>query len=666
MRLLILSCCFAVSVYCASSAVTAYAPKHGLSDHVHVFLEPQELEVSSELQSCCDLIRQHSPKEQDHLSLIQCVNRSAVTNYKKVTSMIPYTQHPQQQGPKLNVAIVTRATPHVYDYASYAFFLQAVYAEHNGYYSLPLLPDSARPDYRRYRKLVPLLDAMTTHAADADYIVWLDADLVLLDLGMRVEQVAAQYPTAHLIVSADVSSLANSGFVIMRNSAFVVKLLNRWLQNREISEAYADQAGFEHLYNAQLSDKERTKIAIVRPDALNSEAPAMGRQATHNQVLHLAAEGTVMRRNSFAAGAKEVCAALQERRRPAHQLKMTREALRNIAERSYRAENNAVFARLEGLTYEEGEEEALLLGVSQLRQDASKYVYTLHMKNGEKDTPEVFEVRRRTIALMTRVVDTVVESIFRSLSLTRTPEGSALMDIIAFKKTNPPAVARLPAFTLLLNLVKSKVEMTYELVMSLQTNIVDGHLSSDSLQEWQGLLDVVSESLEFLKDAVSGSQQHIIMDMQASFYGSTGEMLMALEENEQAIDLLRRGHAIYKSLNADGLSGDTRSLSSLTSALAQALCLGEHFDEGLALHTSVIRDEEATVGMYHYRLTTKYLKAASCALQAHQLQRGRKWLDRAEESLKRNPDVSFGDYDRNSLRLLRSDLERLEQGHPEL
>ena len=52
-------------------------------------------------------------------------------------------------------------------------------------------------------------------------------DLVLLDLGMRVEQVAAQYPSAHLIVSADVSSLANSGFVIMRNSAFVMKLLNR-------------------------------------------------------------------------------------------------------------------------------------------------------------------------------------------------------------------------------------------------------------------------------------------------------------------------------------------------------------------------------------------------------------------------------------------------------
>ena len=108
---------------------------------------------------------------------------------------------------------------------------------------------------------------------------------------------------------------------------------HRWLLNHKVSSSYADQSGFEHLYNSQLTDKEKKKIAIVRPDALNSEAPAMGRQATHNQVLHLAAEGMVMRRNSFASGAAEVCAALREGRGPTHQLKMTRKALRQIAEK---------------------------------------------------------------------------------------------------------------------------------------------------------------------------------------------------------------------------------------------------------------------------------------------------------------------------------------------
>jgi hypothetical protein len=50
---------------------------------------------------------------------------------------------------------------------------------------------------------------------------------VVLDLGMRIEQVAAQHPQAHVILSADVSALVNSGFLILRNTPFVVQLLER-------------------------------------------------------------------------------------------------------------------------------------------------------------------------------------------------------------------------------------------------------------------------------------------------------------------------------------------------------------------------------------------------------------------------------------------------------
>ena len=52
-------------------------------------------------------------------------------------------------------------------------------------------------------------------------------DLVLLDLGMRVEQIASEHPEAHVIMSADVSALVNSGFLILRNTPFVHKLLER-------------------------------------------------------------------------------------------------------------------------------------------------------------------------------------------------------------------------------------------------------------------------------------------------------------------------------------------------------------------------------------------------------------------------------------------------------
>ena len=123
---------------------------------------------------------------------------------------------------------------------------------------------------------------------------------------------------------------------------------------------------------------------------------------------------------------------------------------------------------------------------------------------------------------MTNITDSVVAFIFNHLAKTP-PADKPLLEIARLKSDSPQLVAKIPAFTLLLNLVKAKAEMTYEMVMSLQTNIMDGTLSSQFLEEWQSLLAVISESLEFLKEAVSESQQHIILDMQASFLGSTGE-----------------------------------------------------------------------------------------------------------------------------------------------
>ena len=122
---------------------------------------------------------------------------------------------------------------------------------------------------------------------------------------------------------------------------------------------------------------------------------------------------------------------------------------------------------------------------------------------------------------MADITDSVIAHIFNALHLPPPPH-SRLIEIAKLKKKTPNKLSNIPAFGLLLNLVKSKVEMTYELVMSLQSNIIDGHLSTDSIQEWEDLLGVISESLEFLKEVVSREQQHIISDMQASFFGSTG------------------------------------------------------------------------------------------------------------------------------------------------
>lgn len=131
---------------------------------------------------------------------------------------------------------------------------------------------------------------------------------------------------------------------------------------------------------------------------------------------------------------------------------------------------------------------------------------------------------------MANVTNSVVHYILQRVSLTLPdahqlpPSSSPLLTIAALKHSSPQSFYRLPAFTLLLNLVKSQMEMTYELVMSLQSGIIDGDLPASNLDEWEELSGKVSDSLEFLQQVVSVSQLHLVLDMQASFHGSTGDL----------------------------------------------------------------------------------------------------------------------------------------------
>jgi hypothetical protein len=137
------------------------------SSNTKIFPEPAQLIVSSSLQSCCRYI--HSS-----LDLISCVNNSlSQDDLPNIPRLIPYRD--SKQGPKLFVTLLTRATAPIFDYAAYSYFLQAIYANHNGYLLLPLFPDTNTQDYSLYRKLAPLQEALSGVSADCDYIVWMDA-----------------------------------------------------------------------------------------------------------------------------------------------------------------------------------------------------------------------------------------------------------------------------------------------------------------------------------------------------------------------------------------------------------------------------------------------------------------------------------------------------------
>lgn len=189
-----------------------------------------------------------------------------------------------------------------------------------------------------------------------EYLLWVDADMIVLDLGLRLEQVAAEHPNAHILISAEhagSSTLINSGAVLVRNTEWSRKFLSEWWSFAD-RKLYSDQEQFDMLYKAHKETFDLdNKIHILPPDALNTvlrilqyllvlfslpshfwriqDPPAMTMQKPHNQVLHLMGEHSPYRIRAFKAALENICQHLQapdpKKQRLSRQLTVTRENL---------------------------------------------------------------------------------------------------------------------------------------------------------------------------------------------------------------------------------------------------------------------------------------------------------------------------------------------------
>jgi hypothetical protein len=121
----------------------------------------------------------------------------------------------------------------------------------------------------------------------------LPADLIMLDMKYRIEAVAAQYPKAHILMSADVSSIANTGFIIVRNTQWARRFLQRWLALRDV--AATEQLGFEMVYQSWDAQERSEKIAVLPPEAMNSIAAPMGQQQEHHKVHYARVQRSIVK-----------------------------------------------------------------------------------------------------------------------------------------------------------------------------------------------------------------------------------------------------------------------------------------------------------------------------------------------------------------------------------
>lgn len=311
MRCLLLLCLFILSGYGQIATVDR--------------IQPEILNLGR-IGNCCDI--RFGDK------LFHCVNDAAEHNRNRITVKSSLIGNQ----PSINVGIVTYATSDISNYAIYSFVVNEAYAEHNNYKFWHLnesgpMYDNNDARWNKIKILLDALDPINGWGNNLDYLMWVDADMIFLDMSMRIEQIAAAFPFANMIVSAEhtgSTTLINSGSILVKNSKWTRNLLNDWW-NFADRKYYSDQEQFDMLYTKykDINNYDRN-IVILRPDGINSDPPAMTMQRSYNQILHLMGEHDQYRIKVFSSAFQEICRHYHSNNNSsklAQQLSITRENL---------------------------------------------------------------------------------------------------------------------------------------------------------------------------------------------------------------------------------------------------------------------------------------------------------------------------------------------------
>lgn len=235
------------------------------------------------------------------------------------------------------VSVVTFVSDNILEYANYALFVNMIHSEHQ-HYNFHVMSknnkqnfQSSDPRWNKIKILSSGIDSTDGWAKKSEYLVWLDADLIMLDMGMDFSKIGDAFPDQDIFLSKDIDSaggLGNTGFVLVRNTPWSIKFLNRWWNMGDRSRM-SDQIALQLLYES-LGDNDKEKLKILPTDAVNTHFPAWEHQKTHNQVLHLAGEANIYRKMVFQKGAMEICDSAVKGIVLPRQLNLTQENLYNL------------------------------------------------------------------------------------------------------------------------------------------------------------------------------------------------------------------------------------------------------------------------------------------------------------------------------------------------
>ncbi|RYY73451.1 hypothetical protein EON63_20070 [archaeon] len=145
-------------------------------------------------------------KLQNHPSeLYDCIRTAANQHNQLIRHAYAHQLYPRP----LFIGVVTYVTADIISYSCYTLALTFAFAIHN-HYTLHILDEYSILDDMdaydvRWNKVNALLQGMSEggFAWDVDYLLWVDADLVFLDLDYSIQSLVTKYSDAHIIVSSE-------------------------------------------------------------------------------------------------------------------------------------------------------------------------------------------------------------------------------------------------------------------------------------------------------------------------------------------------------------------------------------------------------------------------------------------------------------------------------
>ncbi len=211
------------------------------------------------------------------------------------------------------ITLLTYATANIHSYAKYSSSINKMYAIMHKYSFLTFSPATGSEHDKmdqRWNRVKILLDLLSADPHGSEYFVWMDADLIVADFSLRLEDVILQHSSADVIISSEFhaeTGVANTGCFIVRNSQWSRDFLQRWW-NSERSYAH-DQILFDRLYRSLLPGVT-DRIAVLPTTALNSVPPAYTGSEQHphyHHMLHLMGESDELRAEVFKRALAKMC-----------------------------------------------------------------------------------------------------------------------------------------------------------------------------------------------------------------------------------------------------------------------------------------------------------------------------------------------------------------------